>query len=50
MISAKICKDYKLQANQFIESHSKAFINISKAIWSYSELAFQEYKSFSPSY
>jgi aminobenzoyl-glutamate utilization protein B len=47
MIFSRNVDSYKTQANSFIDSHVEEFINISKAIWSYAELGFQEYKSSS---
>ena len=45
MSYSKIVDNYKNQAANFIDKHSQEFINISKSIWSYAELGFQEYKS-----
>jgi aminobenzoyl-glutamate utilization protein B len=42
---SKTMDDYKATASKFINRNSEEFINISKAIWSYSELGFQEYNS-----
>lgn len=45
MLFSETAENYKIQAANFIDRNSKEFINISKAIWSYAELGFQEYKS-----
>jgi aminobenzoyl-glutamate utilization protein B len=42
---SKTMDDYKTSVSNFINRNSEEFINISRSIWSYAELGFQEYKS-----